>query len=77
MAAHRYAERRRVYFRTCHTVESWLRTLLLDPSPEAAASPARAMPLIAQDPSRVPDHINSGLDLPLNEHVRARMFGEC
>lgn len=76
-AANRYADQRRVYFRTCHTVESWLRTLLLDPSPDAAALRAKAMPLIAQDPTRVPDHINSGLDLPLDGQVRARMFGEC
>jgi menaquinone-9 beta-reductase len=76
-AASRYADQRRVYFRTCHTVEAWLRTLFLDPSPQAAALRAKAMPLIAQDPTRVADHINSGLDLPLNEQVRARMFGEC
>ena len=76
-AASRYAEQRRVYFRTCHTVEGWFRTLFQDPSPEAAALRAKAMPLIAQDPTRVPDHVNSGLDLPLNEQVRARMFGEC
>jgi hypothetical protein len=68
---------RGVYFRTCHTVEGWLRTLFLDPSANAAALRAKAMPLIAQDPTRVPDHINSGLDLPLNEQLRARMFGEC
>ncbi|HXX99465.1 MAG TPA: NAD(P)/FAD-dependent oxidoreductase [Candidatus Limnocylindrales bacterium] len=76
-AASRYADQRRVYFRTCHTVEAWLRTLFQDPSPEAAALRAKAMPLIAQDPTRVPDHLNSGLDLPLNEQVRAQMFGEC
>jgi menaquinone-9 beta-reductase len=75
-AASRYADQRRVYFRTCHTVEGWIRTLFQDPSPEAAVLRAKAMPLIAQDPTRVPDHINSGLDLPLNEQVRARMFGE-
>lgn len=76
-AASRYADQRRAYFRTCHTVEGWLRTLFQDPSPDAAALRAKAMPLIAQDPTRVPDHIHSGLDLPLNEQVRARMFGEC
>ncbi|HXY08102.1 MAG TPA: NAD(P)/FAD-dependent oxidoreductase [Terriglobales bacterium] len=76
-AASRYADQRRVYFRTCHTVEAWFRLLFLDPSPEAAAVRAKAMPLIAEDPTRVPDHINSGLDLPLNDQVRARMFGEC
>jgi menaquinone-9 beta-reductase len=75
-AASRYADQRRVYFRTWHTVEAWLRTLFQDPSPEAAALRAKAMPLITQDPTRVPDHIHSGLDLPLNEQVRARMFGE-
>jgi menaquinone-9 beta-reductase len=76
-AANRYADQRRVYFRTCHTVEGWLRTLFLDPCPEASALRAKAMPRIAEDPTRVADHINSGLDLPLNEQVRARMFGEC
>lgn len=76
-AAGRYADRRREYFHACHTVEGWMRTLFQDPSPEAAAMRARAMPLIAEDPTRVPDHINSGPDLPLNELVRARMFGEC
>jgi len=58
-------------------VEAWLRTLFLDPSPEAAVLRAKAMPLIAEDPTRVPDHVNSGLDLPFNDQVRARMFGEC
>ena len=76
-AAHRYAEQHQRYFRACHTVEGWSRTIFQDPSPEAAALRARAMPLIAEDPTRVPDHIFSGPDLPLNEQVRARFFGEC
>jgi 2-polyprenyl-6-methoxyphenol hydroxylase-like FAD-dependent oxidoreductase len=75
-AGHHYAELRLKYFRPCHTVEGWSRTLFQDPSPEAATLRARAMPLIAQDRSRVPDHIFSGPDLPLNDHVRARFFGE-
>jgi menaquinone-9 beta-reductase len=75
-AGHRYAEQHQRYFRACHTVEGWSRTLFQDPSPEAAALRARAMPLIAEDPTRVPDHIFSGPDLPLNEQVRARFFGE-
>jgi 2-polyprenyl-6-methoxyphenol hydroxylase-like FAD-dependent oxidoreductase len=76
-AGHRYAEQHRRSFQACHAVESWIRTLFQDSSPEAAALRARAMPLIAEDPSRVPDHIFSGPDLPLNEEVRARFFGEC
>jgi len=35
------------------------------------------MPLIAEDPTRVPDHIFSGPDLPVDDSVRARLFGEC
>jgi 2-polyprenyl-6-methoxyphenol hydroxylase-like FAD-dependent oxidoreductase len=65
-AGHRYAEQHQRSFHACHTVEGWVRTLFQDPSPEAAALRARAMPRIAEDP-----------DLPLNEHVRARLFGEC
>jgi menaquinone-9 beta-reductase len=76
-AGHRYAEQHQRSFQACHAVEGWLRTLFQDPSPESAALRARAMPLIAEDPSRVPDHILSGPDLPLNEQVRARLFGEC
>jgi 2-polyprenyl-6-methoxyphenol hydroxylase-like FAD-dependent oxidoreductase len=76
-AGDRYAEQHQRNFQACHAVERWLRTLFQDPSPEAAALRARAMPLIAEDPTRVPDHIFSGPDLPVNEQVRARFFGEC
>jgi menaquinone-9 beta-reductase len=58
-------------------VEKWVRTLFQDTSPEASAMRARALPRIAEDPTRVPDHIFSGPDLPFDEHVRARFFGEC
>jgi 2-polyprenyl-6-methoxyphenol hydroxylase-like FAD-dependent oxidoreductase len=76
-AGHHYAEQHQRSFHACHMVEGWVRTLFQDPSPEAAALRARALPLIAEDPNRVPDHIFSGPDLPLNEQVRARLFGEC
>jgi len=76
-AGHRYAERHQRSFRACHMVEGWFRRLFQDPSPEAAALRTKAMPLIAEDPTRVPDHIFSGPDLPVSEHVRARLFGEC
>ncbi len=76
-AGHRFATQRLAYFTNCHTLENWSRTLFQDPSPQAAALRSRAMPLIAEDPTRVPDNLFSGPDLPLNEHVRARFFGEC
>jgi menaquinone-9 beta-reductase len=71
VAGHRYAEQHQRSFHACRVVENWLRTLFQDPSPQSAALRARAMPLIAEDPTRVPDHIFSGPDLPFNEHVRA------
>jgi len=77
VAGHQYAEQHGRYFFDCHTVEGWLRALFQDPSAEAAARREKAMPLIGQDPTRVPDHIFSGPDLPVNDHVRARFFGEC
>ena len=76
-AGHRYAEQHGKYFVDCHTVEGWLRTLFQDPSSKAAGIREKAMPLIGQDPTRVPDHLFSGPDLPVNENVRARLFGEC
>lgn len=76
-AGHRYAEQHQQSFHACHVVEGWFRKLFQDPSPESAALRTKAMPLIAEDPTRVPDHIFSGPDLPLNEQVRARLFGEC
>jgi hypothetical protein len=36
----------------------------------------KAMPLIGEDPTRVPDHLFSGPDLEVNDDVRARLFSE-
>src|ERR1019366_1806678 len=65
-AGHRYADQHQRSFLACHTVEGWYRAVFQDPSPESTALRAKAMPLIAEDPTRVPDHILSGPDLPLN-----------
>src|SRR5208283_4843318 len=64
-AGHRYAEEHQRSFHACHTVEGWIRTLFQDRSPEAAAMRTRSMPLIAEDPTRVPDLIFSGPGLPV------------
>lgn len=74
--ANRYAEQHSSYSNACITVEGWIRTLFQDPCPQSAALRQKAMPLIAQDPTRVPDHIFSGPELPINDQVRARFFGE-
>jgi len=75
-AGNRYAVQHRRYSSACHTIEGWLRTLFQDPSPIAAALRQKAMPLIAEDPTRVPDNLFSGPDLPVDDDVRARLFGE-
>ena len=77
VAANHYAEKHRGWRCACCTVEGWFRTLFQDPSSQSAALREKALPLIAQDPTRVPDHIFSGPELPVNEEVRARFFGEC
>jgi hypothetical protein len=51
---------RGVYFQNEYKVCGWLRTLFQDPSPKAQALRQRAMPRIAEDLSRVPDHLFSG-----------------
>jgi len=76
-AGNRYAEQHHRYCGACYTIEGWLRTLFQDPSPKAAALRQRAMRLIAEDPARVPDNLFSGPDLPVDDDVRARLFGEC
>ena len=59
------------------TVEFWFTEMFMGASEEANALRSRALPLIAQDPTRLPDHFNSGPDMsPINETARRRVFGE-
>ena len=76
LAADAYAREHAIYYRTIHTVENWLSDLLLTIGPEADARRNRAFSLIAEDPTRFPDHIISGPKLPADEQVRQRLFGE-
>jgi 2-polyprenyl-6-methoxyphenol hydroxylase-like FAD-dependent oxidoreductase len=75
-AGHAYASEHRHYFSVIHTSCEWLRHVFQEQSPEAERRRAIAMPLIAQDPTRIPDHIMSGPELPLEDSVRERFFGE-
>ena len=76
VAGHRYAEQHDTYFQRCRTAAGWFRTIFQEQTPEAASRRKRALPLIAEDPTRVPDHLFSGPDMPLDDDVRARFFGE-
>ncbi len=76
VAGHAYAEEHDRHYGAIHAVDNWSAEVLLATGPEAEARRARALPLIAQDGTRVPDHQFSGPDLPVNETVRRRFFGE-
>jgi 2-polyprenyl-6-methoxyphenol hydroxylase-like FAD-dependent oxidoreductase len=75
-AGHAYAADHDGYFAVARKVEDWFRSLFLAQGPDAESRRARALPLIAADQTRVPDHLFSGPELPADETVRRRFFGE-
>ena len=75
-AGHAYAEERTRYYHILHTCTEWFGQMFYELGPEAEARRAKAMPLIAQDETRIPDHLFCGPDLPLDDGVRRRFFGE-
>lgn len=75
-AGHAFAEEHDRYCSAVHNVVGWYTELFLGTGPEADARRARAMPLIAEDPTRQPDLLFSGPDMPVDEHTRQRFFGE-
>lgn len=76
VAGQAYAVEHDRYYRALRHIETWWGEVLLEPGEAGDARRAQALPLIAQDNSRVPDHFYSGLDLPVDETVRRRFFGE-
>ncbi len=75
-AGHAYADEHNGYAGRMHTFHQWMTAMYLATGPDADARRARAMPLIGQDPSRQPDSLFVGPDLPVDEAVRKRFFGE-
>jgi 2-polyprenyl-6-methoxyphenol hydroxylase-like FAD-dependent oxidoreductase len=75
-AGQAYAEAHDHHYGVIHTVDNWMSQMFFETGPIGEARRARAFPLLAQDPTRAPDHILSGPDLPLDETVRRRFFGE-
>jgi 2-polyprenyl-6-methoxyphenol hydroxylase-like FAD-dependent oxidoreductase len=76
VAGYAYAEEHDRYCDVVHSVVGWYTELFLGLGREAEARRARAMPLIAEDPTRQPDLLFSGPDMPADEHTRQRFFGE-
>ena len=75
-AAHRYAARHDRDYEAVRTVTGWFYDIFQDLSEEANARRSRALPLIAQDPTRTPDVLFSGPEFPLDANSRARFFGD-
>lgn len=75
-AGHAYAADHDGFYRETHTGDTWLTDLLLDVGPDADARRARALPLLAADPTRMVDTGVSGPEVAADEAARRRMFGE-
>src|SRR4051794_11452890 len=67
-AAARYARRHDEYYGAVRTVSGWFYDLFQALGPEADARRARALPLIGQDPTRIPDVLFSGPEFPIDAH---------
>ena len=75
-AGERYATRHDHHYGVIRMVSGWFYDVFQRLGPKADARRARALPLIAQDPTRPPDMLYSGPDLPVASNARARFFGE-
>jgi 2-polyprenyl-6-methoxyphenol hydroxylase-like FAD-dependent oxidoreductase len=71
-----YAQRHDQHYGAVQKVSGWFHDMFQRLGPEADERRARALPLIAEDPTRVPDVLFSGPDFPLHAESRARFFGE-
>ena len=75
-AANRYAQRHDADYGVVSKVSGWFYDVFQRLGPGADVRRARALPLIAQDPTRVPDVLFSGPEFPLDAASQARFFGE-
>ena len=75
-AGHIYAATHDQHYQVIHTLDNWFTHFFLEMGPEADARRARAFPLLAEDPTRLPDLLGLGPAVPIDETVRRRFFGE-
>jgi len=74
-AGNSYAARYDDHYGMVSKVSGWFYDVFQRLGPEAEARRARALPLFAQDPTRLPDTLFSGPDVPLAADARNRFFG--
>jgi 2-polyprenyl-6-methoxyphenol hydroxylase-like FAD-dependent oxidoreductase len=75
-AANAYAADHDLYYSRLYRIHGWFRDLWFGAGADAEARRARALPRIAEDPTRIADFIALGPDAPSDEATRRRMFGE-
>ena len=75
-AGRAYAEEHNRYMKAVWTMGTWFTELFMERGSEADARRARALPLLAQDGTRMPDVFHSGPEVPVGEKERYRLFGE-
>jgi 2-polyprenyl-6-methoxyphenol hydroxylase-like FAD-dependent oxidoreductase len=75
-AGHEYAREHDRYYGALHEATSWIYQLIYEFGPKADIRRARALPLLAEDMTRLPDVLFSGPEVPLGELVRRRLFAE-
>ena len=75
-AGRAYAREHDQYFNATVRTGGWQFDLFFELGPDADARRARALPKLASEPERFPDHGFSGPDLPCGEEERRRFFAE-
>jgi 2-polyprenyl-6-methoxyphenol hydroxylase-like FAD-dependent oxidoreductase len=75
-AGRRYAAEHERHRAVMHAVEGWYADLFLEPGAAADRARERALPKIAAEPMRIPDHPHVGPGLAADETARRRFFGE-
>jgi 2-polyprenyl-6-methoxyphenol hydroxylase-like FAD-dependent oxidoreductase len=75
-AGHAYAAEHDRVYGIVHRADGWFQQLFMEVGPEAEERRARALPLLALDPTRGVDVPSSGPESPSDEAARRRFFGE-
>jgi 2-polyprenyl-6-methoxyphenol hydroxylase-like FAD-dependent oxidoreductase len=75
-AADAYAAEHQRYYHSLRRIHGWFRELWFGAGTDAEALRARALPKIAEDPSRLADFIAVGPEASSDEAARRRMFAE-
>ncbi len=75
-AGHAYADAHDRHYGIVHRADGWYRDVFMEIGPEADERRSRALPLFAQDPSRIVDVAMSGPEAPHDDDARRRFYGE-